>query len=69
MPDTDSKTAAAQWWDAPGPDHCQFCQHGFHVEIGYYCVECDRPVCPLCAIAVHEDRTVLCPHCSAAGED
>lgn len=57
----------APWWLEAGPDTCEFCLHGYHVEAGYYCFDCDAPVCALCV--VHELKHVLCPDCAAGGED
>lgn len=52
----------AQWSD-PGPYHCEFCQHSFHIEVGYYCHDCDRAVCPVCVVTVREQHTLSCPDC------
>ena len=52
------------WWSEPGPDICEFCQQSFHVEVGYYCAECDRSVCPVCVLRLREHRTVVCPECT-----
>ncbi|MDT8386527.1 MAG: hypothetical protein RQ736_03385 [Thiogranum sp.] len=57
------------WWLQAGPDSCEFCFHAYHVEAGYYCFDCDAPVCPLCVVAVRERRVVLCPHCAEGGGD
>ena len=57
------------WWLEAGPDTCEFCLHGYHVEAGYYCFDCDAPVCPLCVVVVRERQVVLCPHCAEGGED
>ena len=62
-----SQRYSTEWWSLPGPDYCEFCQHGFHVEIGYYCTGCDRPICPLCIVTVRE--TIHCSECSAEGDD
>lgn len=56
-------SAAQAWWNEPGPDYCEFCHHTFQVEVGYHCIECDRPVCPLCFVAVRERHVVMCPEC------
>lgn len=59
---------APAWWNAPGPDYCAFCQHFFQVEVGYHCVECDRPVCPLCIVTLREQHAVVCPECKPREE-
>lgn len=63
-----SERNSTEWWNAPGPDYCEFCRHGFHVEIGYYCAECDRPICALCIVTVRGQQAILCPECSAEGD-
>lgn len=52
------------WWSEPGPQRCGRCLQGYHVEMGYYCAECDGPVCPACVVTVVERRLVLCPECA-----
>lgn len=55
------------WWNQPGPDECEFCHRPFHVEVGYYCADCDRPVCPVCVVTVRD--CIACPECCTQGED
>jgi DNA-directed RNA polymerase subunit RPC12/RpoP len=52
------------WWLEAGAAHCEFCFMAFHEEAAYFCIECDRPVCPACVVEVHETREVLCPECA-----
>jgi hypothetical protein len=52
------------WWLEPGPEVCEFCLAAYHIELAYYCIDCDRPVCPICAVAVRDRHAVLCPECS-----
>ncbi len=52
------------WWSEPGPERCGHCLHCYYVEMGYYCAECDAPVCPACVVTVLERRLVLCPGCA-----
>ena len=54
---------ATPWWLMPGTEFCEFCLHTYQFEVGYYCVECDGPVCPLCVIEVRATRRVVCPNC------
>lgn len=55
------------WWVDAGPDTCEFCWRAFYAEIGYYCFNCDRGICPGCAVTVFERRVVLCPQCGTEG--
>ena len=56
-----------RWW-LSGEQTCGFCAQFYCVEVEYRCVDCDRPVCPICAITVRESRQVFCPECARAGE-
>jgi DNA-directed RNA polymerase subunit RPC12/RpoP len=57
-------SAADPWWSKPGPELCEFCLHTFQVEAGYYCADCDRPICPVCVLQIRERHSVSCPDCS-----
>ncbi len=57
------------WRLESGFEQCEFCRHPYHIEVAYYCVECDRPICPVCAIIVLAQPAVLCPQCAKEGED
>ena len=57
--------SGAAWWDEAGPDYCEFCQHTFYVEVGFYCADCDRPICPVCVVTVHGQEGVTCSECSS----
>lgn len=67
---TRKRSAAAEhaWWSEPGPATCDFCMVRFHLEAGYHCSDCDRPICPICVLRVRERRTVICPQCHAGEE-
>lgn len=54
------------WWSAAGPEQCEFCLQSFYQESGYYCADCDRPVCPVCVIALREHKVTRCPQCHPA---
>lgn len=56
------------WWHDTGPESCGFCLVSYHKELAYYCADCDRPMCPACAVAVRERHVVLCPECAEEGE-
>lgn len=51
------------WWSEAGPDHCEYCLQSYRAELGYYCVDCDRPVCQVCAVTILERGAVSCPEC------
>jgi DNA-directed RNA polymerase subunit RPC12/RpoP len=51
------------WWSETGPSTCDYCLATFHLEMGYYCADCDRPVCPVCVLAARDRRAVVCPEC------
>ena len=53
------------WWLA-GEETCEFCVQQYSVEVEYRCVDCDRPVCPMCVITVRERHRVWCPECYQA---
>lgn len=59
------RLAGGSRWDGPGPDFCDFCRHSFHVEVGFHCIDCDRPVCPACVmtVTVEERHRARCPEC------
>jgi hypothetical protein len=61
-------TRRRAWWHESGPESCGFCLTAYHIELAYYCADCDRPVCPACAVAVRDRRVVLCPECAEKGE-
>lgn len=52
------------WWLEAGPESCEFCLATYHVEVGYECIECDRPVCPICIVWVREESAIFCPECA-----
>lgn len=60
-------TGGAAWSLEPGPETCDFCLRGFHLEIGYHCADCDRPICPVCVVTVRARGVVLCPECHRDG--
>ncbi|GAB2789048.1 hypothetical protein GCM10027040_14090 [Halomonas shantousis] len=68
MKDDESSSSETPWWLEPGSEYCEFCEHTFHYEGGYFCALCDRPLCPACGIKRHEDGTLVCPECHAGGE-
>jgi len=50
------------WWASGGDSTCSFCLQVYHSELAYHCPDCDRPVCPSCAVHVSvEVLGVRCP--------
>lgn len=54
------------WWLEPGGEECEFCLAAVQVEVLYYCLDCDRAVCLVCAVSSVERRRILCPECAPA---
>lgn len=48
-----------------GHEACGFCRQSYHYEMEIRCVDCDRPVCPVCVVRVRESREWHCPECRA----
>jgi DNA-directed RNA polymerase subunit RPC12/RpoP len=58
------------WWLTAGTEQCEFCLRWYRLEAAYYCVDCDRPVCPVCVTTVRASGAVRCPGCRPPeGED
>lgn len=57
------------WW-LSGEETCEFCAQQYTLEVEFRCVDCDRPICPMCVVVVRESHRVVCPEChpDAAGE-
>lgn len=55
------------WWLESGVEECEVCFAAVHYEALYHCVDCDRPLCPVCAVTVIETRSVVCSECGEAG--
>jgi hypothetical protein len=55
----------APWWlwEDETCEHCGGCAQPYALEIAYFCVDCDHPVCPICAVIVRESGAALCPEC------
>lgn len=52
-----------QWWMSPEQE-CRFCVSDFAVLAEIFCADCDRPVCPMCIVAVPEAAVrYICPDC------
>jgi hypothetical protein len=46
-----------------GDGQCGFCLQTYLLQLEVYCVECDRPLCPLCAMH-RSPGGGLCPECA-----
>ncbi len=59
--------SATRWWIG-GRQECTFCGGRYAYQMEIRCVDCDRPICPVCAVWVYtESRSHYCPECSPAG--
>lgn len=61
----------APWWAEGGPDAevCPFCHQSYAYEIEVRCIECDGPLCPVCAVSERLTVTThLCPECTEEAE-
>lgn len=56
------RTRSPRWW-LETEVACPFCLQEHAVELTWYCVRCDRPVCPICAVELTLHRTAVCPEC------
>ncbi|RUO29993.1 hypothetical protein CWE12_08510 [Aliidiomarina sedimenti] len=56
------------WWSDAGPESCPFCEVSYYAECGYYCAECDRPLCASCIVTDYAQRRVLCSQCQAEAD-
>ncbi|HET6655539.1 MAG TPA: hypothetical protein VFH57_04775 [Gammaproteobacteria bacterium] len=52
------------WWLEAGAASCEFCAVAYHEEVAVHCIECDRPVCPVCVVEIRETREIICPECA-----
>lgn len=43
---------------------CLHCFHGYALHLQLHCVECDRPMCPLCAVSVRRRSAIVCLECA-----
>lgn len=59
------KTGPA-WWIAGDDEECRHCDHGYAYETEVRCVDCDEPLCALCARL--EGGRRLCPDCAGGGD-
>ena len=67
MKPTHHRVEPLHWWSEAGPDVCEFCLHTFRMEVGFYCADCDSPICPACVISSRERHVSVCPGCASGG--
>jgi len=64
---SESQRSAAPWW-APGEsaaeaEECSVCLGLYTYELEVRCVDCDRPMCPVCAVSVRRTEVHVCFDC------
>jgi len=57
------------WCLEEGNEQCEHCLGFYYSENGYFCSECDSPVCQSCAIMIRETNQVICPDCHGKKEE
>jgi len=62
---SDDASIHKPWW-LDEETQCEHCFQHYSHNIGYYCIQCDRPVCPLCIVVVDPTQDVHCPQCQSA---
>ena len=56
-------SASRPWWLEEGEQQCIACQHRFRYEAGYFCLDCDGPLCPVCVRYRVRSDDVVCGTC------
>jgi hypothetical protein len=69
---SESQSSGAPWW-APDAFHseaeeCSFCFGVYAYELEVRCVDCDRPMCPVCAVSVRRTEVHVCLDCDCEEE-
>lgn len=66
-PMSESQRSAAPWWAPGGPsaeaEECSFCLGLYAYELQVRCADCDRPMCPVCAVSVRRREVRICFDC------
>ncbi len=62
-----SRSLESVWW-LEGSEICPFCDHRYVWEMEVRCVDCDRPVCPVCLVRIRLNE-FRCPDCGDSGEE
>lgn len=58
----------APWWMWPEQE-CLFCVSDYAMLAEIYCADCDRPLCPMCVIVIHESAPrFFCPECKPSND-
>lgn len=63
---TETEPLPSPWWLEIGPETCTGCEITLHLEALVYCVQCDHPFCPICAVSVSRHEQYLCIDCEEA---
>lgn len=57
-----------RWWLAPGTEVCEQCEQRYVYEVEVRCVDCDAPLCPICAVHVRARKAHVCASCGESDE-
>lgn len=62
-----SQREPAPWWapgdGSPESETCPYCLGVYVYELEVRCVDCDRPMCPVCAVVEQRTAVHLCVEC------
>lgn len=61
-----ARTSGGPWW-LGGGELCPFCEQRFSYAVEVRCLDCDRPICPVCVVRVRVTREHYCPECQPGG--
>jgi hypothetical protein len=65
---TATATSELPWWVEHANERCPACLQVYAYEVQVRCVDCDGPLCPLCAVEVRlELLQHRCPDCCHPG--
>ena len=69
---SEPQSSAAPWW-APGgssaeAEECSVCLGLYAYEVEVRCVDCDRPMCPVCAVTLRRSEVHVCVDCGSEEE-
>lgn len=58
-------TVPGRWIEA-ADEPCGFCLQHYELALELRCSDCDRPLCPVCAVTVRARGEALCAECGPA---
>jgi hypothetical protein len=62
-----SQRESVPWWapgdGSPESETCPYCLGVYVYELEVRCVDCDRPMCPVCAVVEQRTAVHLCVEC------